>query len=76
MANEPVVDEQSQVELGPVQVRGRERLQALPQRGAGDVERVDRVRLAALTSTLARSGAQVRRDPQHALAALDQEALQ
>jgi hypothetical protein len=59
MANESfaVVNEQPQIELGPVQVRGRERLQALPQRGASDVERVDRVRLVALAGTLARSGA-------------------
>ena len=35
---------------------GREALQALLQRGAGDVERVDRVRLAALTSAPARAG--------------------
>ena len=45
-----VVDEQPQIELGPVQLRGREGLQALLQRGAGNVERVDRVRLAAATS--------------------------
>jgi hypothetical protein len=38
-----MVDQQPQVELGPIQVRGREGLQALLQRGAGDVERVDRV---------------------------------
>ena len=37
-----VIDQQPQIELGPVQVRGREGLQALLQRGAGDVERVDR----------------------------------
>jgi hypothetical protein len=45
MADQPfaVVDQQPQVELGPVQVRGREGLQALLQRGAGDVECVDRV---------------------------------
>ena len=71
-----VVDEQAQVELGPVQVRGRERVQAFLQRGAGDVERVDRIRLAALAGAAARAGAQVRRDPQHALAAPDQKALQ
>jgi hypothetical protein len=71
MADEPfaVVDEQPQIELGPVQVRGREGLQALLQRGASDVERVDRVRLAALAGTPARPGAEVRRDPQHALTA-------
>jgi hypothetical protein len=39
MADQPfaVVDEQPQVELGPVEVRGREGLRALLQRGAGDV---------------------------------------
>jgi hypothetical protein len=71
-----VVDEQPQIELGTVQVRGREGLQALLQRGASDVERVDRVRLAALAGTPARSGAEVRRDPQHALTALDEKSLQ
>ena len=48
-----VIDQQPQVELGPIQVRDRERLQALLQRGAGDGERVDRIGLAALTSALA-----------------------
>ena len=62
LADQPfaVIDQQPQVELGPVQVRGRERLQALLQRGAGDVERVDRIGLAALAGALAsawRSGA-------------------
>src|SRR5215218_9575973 len=71
-----VVDEQPQVELGPVQLRGREGLQALLQRGAGDSERVDRVGLAALARALARLRRQVRRDPQHALAALDQKPLE
>jgi hypothetical protein len=71
-----VVDEQAEVELWPVQVSGREGLQPLLQRGAGDVERVDRVGLAALAGTPARIGGQVRRNPQHALAALDQKSLQ
>jgi hypothetical protein len=57
-------------------VRGRERLQALLQRGTGDVQRVDRIRLAALTGTPARLRGQVRRDPQHPLAALDEKPLQ
>jgi hypothetical protein len=57
-----VVDEQPQVELGPVQVRGREGLQTLLQCGAGDVERVDRIRLAALTSAPAPMCVEVRRD--------------
>jgi hypothetical protein len=58
-----VVDEQPQIELGPIQVRCRKGLQSLLQRGAGDVERVDRVRLAALARAFARVGGQVRRDP-------------
>src|SRR5215218_7832295 len=78
MADEPfaMVDQQPQVQLRPVQERGREGLQALLQCGAGNVERVDRVRLAALACALAGLRAQVRRDPQHPLAALDQEPLQ
>jgi hypothetical protein len=71
-----VVDEQAQIELWPIQVRHREGLQALPQRRAGNVERVDRVRLAAPAGTLASFGGQVRRDPQHPLAAFDQKPLQ
>src|SRR3954464_10805583 len=71
-----VVDEQAEVELWPVQVSGREGLQPLLQRGTGDVERVDRVGLAALAGTPARIGGQVRGNPQHALAALDQKSLQ
>jgi len=55
---------------------GREGLQPLPQRGAGDVQRVDRVGLAALAGAPTRIGGQVRRNPQHALAALDQKSLQ
>src|SRR3954468_22205632 len=72
VANQPlaVIDQQPQIQLRPVQLRGRERVQAFLQRGAGDVERVDRVGLAALTGALARLGGQVRRDPQHALAPL------
>ena len=38
--------------------------------------RVDRIGLAALTSALASAGGQVRRDPQHPLAAADQKPLQ
>ena len=71
-----VINEQPQVELGPVQVRGRERVQALLQRGASDVERIDRIRLAALAGAPTRRRDEVGRDPQHALAALDQETLQ
>src|SRR3954463_1598722 len=78
MTDQPfaVVDQQPQVEFRSVQVRGREGLKALLHRGAGDDERVDRIRLAALTGALACIRGQVRRDPQHPLAALDQESLQ
>jgi hypothetical protein len=68
-----VIDEQPQVELGPIKVCGREGLQPFLQRGASDVERVDRIRLPALPGALSRIRRQLRRDPQHALAALDQE---
>src|SRR5215217_4125329 len=71
-----VVDEQPQIELGAVQVGGREGVQALLQRGSSDVERIDRIRLAAPAGTPASTRRQVRRDPQHPLAALDQKALQ
>src|SRR4051812_16909694 len=75
MADQPfaVVDQQPHVELGPVQVRGREPVQALLEGGAGDVERVDRIRLGALAGAPACLGGQVRRGAQHPLAALDQK---
>jgi hypothetical protein len=78
LADQPfaVVDEQPQIELGALQLRGREGFQALLQRGAGHVERVDRVRLAALARASAALRCQVRRDPQHPLAALDQKPLE
>ena len=42
-ANEPfaVIDQQPQIELGPVQVRGRQRVETFSQGGPGDGERVD-----------------------------------
>jgi hypothetical protein len=45
LTNQPlaVIDQQSQIELGPIQMRDRERLQAFLQRDAGDTQRVDRV---------------------------------
>src|SRR3954452_9873650 len=78
LTHEPfaVIDQQPQIELGPIQVRDREGLQALLQRGAGDGKRVDGVRLAALTSAASGLCGQVRRDPQHPLAAPDQKPLQ
>jgi len=71
-----VVDEQPQIQLRPVQLRGRKRLQAVLQRGARDVKRVDRVRFAALAGALACLRREVRRDPQHPLAALDEKPLE
>jgi len=78
LANEPlaVIDEQPQIKLGPIQMRDRERLQAFLQSDAGDGKRVDRIRLPALAGALASAGRQMRRDPQHPLAAGDQKPLQ
>ena len=67
-----LVDQEPQIELGPVQLRGGEALQALRQRGAGDVERVDRIGLAALARAPAGLRGQVPRDPQHPLAKPDE----
>ncbi len=71
-----VVAEQPQVQLRSGQLRGRKGLQALLQRGAGHGEGVDRVRLAALAGAPACLRGQVRRDPQHPLAALDEKPLE
>jgi hypothetical protein len=71
-----VIDQQPQVEFGPVQMGDRKRCEALAQRGPGHVDRVDAVGLAALSGALARLGHQVGRDAQHPLAALDQEPLE
>jgi hypothetical protein len=78
VANEAlaVIDQQPQIKLRSVQLRGWEGIQPFLQRGAGNIERVDRVGLAALTGALARLRGQMRRDAQHPLAALDQEALE
>ena len=78
LTDEPfaVIDEQPQIQLGPVQVRGREGVKALLQRDPSDSERVDRIGLAALTRAPTGCRAQVGRDPQHPLAAADQKPLQ
>ena len=56
LADQPlaVIDEQPQVELGAVQLRGRQRIQALAQRRPGDRDRVDAVGLPALASAAPR----------------------
>src|SRR4051812_32324320 len=40
-----VINQQPQIQLGPVEMRGREGLQPFLQRDAGDAARVDRIRL-------------------------------
>ena len=77
-ANEPlaVIDEQPQIELGPVQVRRRQRFETFTQRGAGDRERVDAVGLSAAAGLAPRAGRQRRVHAQDTLAALDQKPLQ
>jgi len=78
LTNQPftVIDQQPQIELGPVEVRCREGLQTLLQRDTGDGKRVARIGLAALTSASSGLRGQVRRDPQHPLAAADEKPLQ
>ena len=57
LADQPlaVIDEQPQIELGTVQLRGRQRIQAFAQRRPGDRERVDAVGLPALARDRAAS---------------------
>ena len=56
LADQPlaVIDEQPQVELGTVQLRGRQRVQAFAQRRPGDRDRVDAVGLPAPASVAPR----------------------
>ncbi len=68
--------QQPNLELDAGQPGGRQRLNALSERGAGDRQRVDRIRLPALPDPLARVGHQPRREPDDRLAAIDQEPLQ
>ena len=78
MADEPfaVIDEQSQVELGPLQLRRREAVEALAQCGPSDCHRVDAVGLAPGSRAAAAVGHQSAGNPQDALAARDQEPLE
>ena len=71
-----MVDEQPDVELGPGQLSGRQRPDALGQRGASDRDRVDAVGLAALAARAPGVGHQPRRHPNHPLAARDQKPLE
>jgi hypothetical protein len=71
-----VIDQQPDVQLDAGQLRDRQPIHALAERGAGHGERVDAIGLAALMRALARPRGQVRRDPQHPLAALDEEPFE
>jgi hypothetical protein len=78
LADQPlaVIDEQPQVELAAVELRGRQRIQAFAQRRPGDRDRVDAVGLPAPASAPSRVGHQLRGDPQDPLAAADQKPLE
>jgi hypothetical protein len=71
-----VIDEQPDVELDARQVRDGQRLKALADRRSRDRDGIDSVRLARLARALPRAGHQLRRNANHALAALEQEPLQ
>jgi hypothetical protein len=71
-----VIDQQPEVELDPRQLRDREPIDALPERGAGDRDRVDAVGLAAIAAAAALAGHQPGRDPHDALAADHEEPFE
>jgi hypothetical protein len=71
-----MVDEQPQIEFGPVQLRGRQGVEAFAQRRTCDRDRVDAVGLPPPAGAPPRVGHQLRRHPQHALAAFDQKPLE
>ena len=77
LADQPlaVIDEQPQVELRALQLRGRQGIQALSERLSRDCDRVDAVGLAAVTSVAPRGSHQLRGDPQDPLAAADHPPL-
>jgi hypothetical protein len=64
-----VIDEQPDIELGPSELRDRQRLNALADRRAGDRDRVDAIRLARLAGAVSRAGHQLWRDTHDAYAA-------
>ena len=70
-----VIDQQPQIELGPVQLCCGQLIQALAQRRPGDRDRVDAVGLPALAPRAPRRRHQPGRDANDALAANDQEPL-
>ena len=78
LTDEPlaVIDQQPDVELRAVQRRRRQWLHPFGQRGPGNGQRVDAIRLAALAGRAPRRRHQPRRDANDPLAARDQEPLQ
>ena len=71
-----VIDQQPDVELDARQLGDRQPTESLSQRGAGDGERVNAVRLAAFAAAAPFAGHQPGRDPDDALAASEQEPLE
>jgi hypothetical protein len=69
-----VVDEQPDLATFALETSSREL--GLAQSGSGDGERIDRIRLAALTDRATRPGHQLRRDAHDPLARGKQEALE
>ena len=65
--------EQADLELGAGQPCGRECVEPLAQGRAGDRQRIDRIRFAALTHPAASVGHQPRREPDHGLAVVKQK---
>jgi hypothetical protein len=71
-----VVEQQLDGQRALIEEGLRQRLDALPERSAGHGGGVDRIGLAALACAPARAGHELGSYAHHALAALDQEALE
>ena len=71
-----VIDEQPDVELRAGQLRDRQRVEAFAQRGARDRDGVDGVGLARSRAGAALADGELGRDPDHGLAAGEQEPLE
>jgi len=71
-----MVNQQTQIELRPVQAGGRQPVQAFAQSGPRDRDRVDAVGLAAPARAAPRVGHQLRRHAHDPLAACNQEPLE
>jgi hypothetical protein len=78
LADQPLamVHEQPQIEFGALQLRRRQRIQALAQRRPRDRDRVDAVGLSAPAGAATRVGHQLRRHAQDPLATFDQKPLE